>query len=430
MRIAMLFACTALAALPAAAHADALDQATAEDPIELTMYYPIAVGGPLQDVMDGLVAGFEAEHPHIDVEAVYSGNYDETMVQTQSAIDAGDPPATTVLLSTELFSLAADELIVPFDDVVQTEEEREWLDSFYEPFMANSRGPNGKTWGIPFQRSTIVQYWNKDAFEQAGLDPDQPPRDWEELRAMAAQVQEKSQVSWGVQVPSSGFPYWLFQAFTTQNGVEIVGSDGASVNFDDPRAVEALKYWISLQEDGVHPPGVVDWGTTPQDFLQEETAIIWTTTGNLGNVRDNADFDFGVSMLPANERRGSPTGGGNFYLFADVSEAERRAALQLVRYMTEPEQLAEWSIKTGYVAPRPEAWETERMQDYAAEFPAATVARDQLQYAVRELSTYERGRIYQVLNDALQAAIVGDATPQEALSGAQQRAEEILAPYR
>ena len=410
---------------------EALEEATADDPVELTMYYPIAVGGPLEDVMDGLVAGFEEENPHIDVNPVYSGNYDDTLVQAQSAIDAGDVPATTVLLSTDMFSLIDDDLLVPFDDVVATEEEEEWLDSFYDEFMYNSRDAEGTTWGIPFQRSTIVQYYNKEAFEEAGLDPDQPPSDWDELVEMSAQLQEGSDVQWGVQMPSSGFPYWLFQTFTTQLGVEIVNDEGNEVYLDKPEVTEALEFWHSLNEEhGVHPPGVVDWGTTPEDFMQEEVGIIWTTTGNLANIRDNAPFDFGVSMLPERERRGSPTGGGNFYLFADAPPEQQRAAVELIRYLTQPEQAAEWSIETGYVAPLPEAWETDAMQEYVADFPEAEVARDQLEHSVRELATYHRGEVYDTVNDALQAALTGEQPPEEALLEANEHINDLLEPYR
>ena len=416
---------------PGEAGEETLEEASADDPVELTMYYPIAVGGPLEDVVDGLISEFEEDNPHIDVTPVYSGNYDDTIVQAQSAIDAGDVPATTVLLSTEMFQLIDDDLLVPFDDLATSEEEEEWLDSFYDEFMANSRDGDGTTWGIPFQRSTIVQYYNKEAFEDAGLDPEQPPETWDDLVDKAAQVQDGSDVEWGVQMPSSGFPYWLFQTFTTQMGVEIVNADGNETYFDEPEVVEALEFWVSLSEEhGVHPPGVVDWGTTPEDFLQEQTAIIWTTTGNLANIRDNAQFDFGVAPMPSNVQPGSPTGGGNFYLFADAPEEQQRAAFELIRFLTQPEQAAEWSIETGYVAPSPAAWETDAMQEYVEDFPEAQVARDQLEHTVRELSTYERGEVYDALNDQLQAAMTGEKTPEEALSDAQERADTLLEPYR
>src|SRR3546814_8770101 len=77
--------------------------------------------------------------------------------------------------------------------------------------------------------------------------------------------------------------------------------------------------------------------------------MMWHSTGNLTAVKDAASFDFGVAELPANVQPGSPTGGGNFYVFKDTTEEERAAALKLIQFMTSPEQAAAWSIATGYM---------------------------------------------------------------------------------
>ncbi|WP_163333819.1 extracellular solute-binding protein, partial [Klebsiella aerogenes] len=77
-----------------------------------------------------------------------------------------------------------EEAIVPFDDFVRTDADRAWLKSFFPGFMENSQ-TKGKTWGIPFQRSTVVLYWNKEAFKEAGLDPEKPPATWAEQVAFA-----------------------------------------------------------------------------------------------------------------------------------------------------------------------------------------------------------------------------------------------------
>jgi hypothetical protein len=103
---------------------------------------------------------------------------------------------------------------------------------------------------------------------------------------------------------------------------------------------------------------VIEWGTTPKDFLEKKAAMIWTTTGNLTNIRSNASFPFGVAMLPAKKHPGSPTGGGNFYLFAKTTPAEQQAALKFAKWATAPQRAAAWSIATGYVAVTPAAWET------------------------------------------------------------------------
>ena len=125
-----------------------------------------------------------------------------------------------------------------------------------------------------------------------------------------------------MQIPATGFAYWLFQALATEAGGTLANADGTETDFASPASIEALRYWIDLAAKyQAHPPGVVDWGTTPRDFLEQKVAMIWTTTGNLSNIRANAKFPFGVGMLPADKRRGSPTGGGNFYLFKTASAA-------------------------------------------------------------------------------------------------------------
>jgi len=343
-------------------------------------------------------------------------------------------PQTAVILSTDMFTLIDEKAIVPWDEIAKGPDDAKWMGAFYPGFMANSQ-TGGKTWGIPFQRSTIVMYWNKEAFKEAGLDPDKAPQNWDELVAFGKKLTKRdaggSVTQWGVEIPTTGFAYWLFQALATENDALLMNSAGNEVYLDKPAVIEALQYLVDLsKKDEVMAPGVIEWGTTPKDFFERKTAIMWTTTGNLTNVRDNAKFPFGVAMLPEKKRRGSPTGGGNFYLFAKSTPEERAAALRFVKWMTTPERAAEWGIKTGYVATRPDAWETPAMKEYVAGFPAAAVARDQLPFAVAEFSTHDNQRVTKVLDDNLQAALTGAKTPEQAMQDAQREADRLLRSYR
>jgi len=333
-----------------------------------------------------------------------------------------------------MYTLIDEDAIVPIDDMLKTAEDRAWLQGFYKAFMENSQ-TGGKTWGVPFQRSTVVLYYNKDAFREAGLDPETPPKNWAEQVAFAQKLTKRDAAGnvtqWGIQIPSSGFPYWLFQGLTTQNDVRLMNPEGNRTFYDDPKVVEALQYWVDLAaKHKVHPPGIVEWGTTPRDFFERKVAMMWTTTGNLTNVRDNAKFPFGVAMLPAGKQFGSPTGGGNFYIFKKASPAEREAAMKFARFATEPERAAQWGMDTGYVAVSPAAFETARMKDYVAKFPPAAVARDQLRYAWAELSTHDNQRVTKALNDGLQAALTGKKPPDQAMKDAQREADRILRSFR
>nr|WP_235816259.1 ABC transporter substrate-binding protein [Phaeovulum vinaykumarii] len=410
----MLAAGTALA-LPAAAET------------ELTMYYPISVGGPLTQVVDAMVAEFETANPDIKVNAIYAGNYDDTRIKALSALNSGEPAQLAVMFSIDAYDLIEQDLIVPFDDVI-AEEDKGWLDSFYPALMANGR-IEGKTWGVPFQRSTIVAYYNKDMFREAGLDPEKAPTTWDEMVEMGKALTNDDH--YGLMIPSTGYPYWMFQALAIQNGKELMSNDGLTTYFDDPAVLETLEFWKSLStEHGIMPEGTVEWGTLRQAFLEGKTAMMWHSTGNLTAVKNNASFDFGVAMLPAHTRLGSPTGGGNFYLFKDATDAEKAAALKLVQFMTSPEKAAEWSIATGYMGVSPAAYETDALKAYTAEFPPALVARDQLEHAVAEFSTFETARVREGLNNAIQSALTGTKAPAAALAEAQAAAERLLAAYR
>ncbi len=403
---------------------------TAGSATELTMYYPVAVGGPLTKIVDGIVADFMKANPDITVKAIYAGNYNDARIKALAALKSGEPAQLSVMFSIDIYELIEQDAIIPFDDVVETAEEKAWLNSFYPALMENGRTA-GKTWGIPFQRSTIVMYYNKDAFRAAGLDPDKPPATWDEMVSMGQKLTKPDGSQWGVMIPSTGYPYWMFGALAMQNGQVLMNGDGNETYFANPDVVGALQYWKDLgSKYKVMPGGTIEWGTLRQNFLESKTAIMWHSTGNLTAVKNNATFDFGVAMLPANKRRGTPTGGGNFYIFKKTTPEERKAAMRLIKFMTSPERSAEWSIKTGYLGVSPAAYETAALKQYIKGFPPAAVARDQLQYATAELSTYQTGRVRKLLDDAIQAALTDAQTPQQALGEAQAQADRLLKPYR
>jgi sn-glycerol 3-phosphate transport system substrate-binding protein len=400
---------------------------------EISFYFPIAVGGPVARGISRLVDDFEQEHPDIKVRPIYTGTYKDSIAKALTAHRSGRPPDAAVLFAVDIYTLIDADAILPFDELVDAKG-RDWLRSFHPALMSNSRAA-GKTWGIPFQRSTILLYWNKQMFREAGLDPERPPQTWDEMTRFAQKLTQRDAqgnvTRWGVQIPSSGFPYWLFQGLATGNGAALMNPSGTQTQFDRPAVVEALHYWVDLSRvHKVHPPGIVEWGATPGQFLDGKAAMVWTTSGNLGNLREKAKFELGVGALPGNRQRGSPTGGGNFYIFKNSPPAERRAALTFIQWMVAPERTARWGIDSGYIAVSPQAWETPAMRQHIAAFPQAAVARDQLSSAVAELSTHENQRVTRALNAGLAAALTGTKAADRAMQDAQAEAMRILLPYQ
>ncbi|WP_333715238.1 ABC transporter substrate-binding protein [Yoonia sp.] len=412
----------------------ALGLATAAQAVELEFYFPVAVGGDAAGLIQRMTDAYMAQTPGVTINGIYAGSYADTTTRLITASRGGNPPHLAILSAVDVFMFLEEEIIEAWDNHLSEDEIQTWIGGFYDSFRANTL-VDGLQWGIPFQRSTPVMYFNREAFAAVGLDPDSPPASWEELVEMGRSLTLRDGGGrvqrWGLRIPSSGFPYWLFQGLTAANGVELMNAEGTEVFFDRPEVVEALEFLVSLsQEHEVMEPGILDWGATPRAFLDGNVAIAWTTTGNLANIRNNATFDFGVAMLPANTQRGAPTGGGDFFLMSGHNDAETRAAIDFVKWATAPEQAAQWSIDTGYVAPRADIWETDTMRAYSEEVPGALVARNQLEFAVAEFSTFENARVRQILNDNIAAAIVGEKTPAQAMADAQAAADAILAAYR
>ncbi|GAK26712.1 ABC transporter substrate-binding protein [Serratia liquefaciens] len=422
-----LFKLSAAALLLAGVSVSAL----AADAVKLQMYYPIAVGGKISHTVEGLVADFEKLHPDISIQPVYTGDYATTVTKALTAFRGGNAPQIAVIGDIEAYSLIDAGAILPVSDLADDQAGKAWIDGFYPAFI---RKIQNKVWGIPFQRSTVVLYWNKQAFQQAGLDGETPPANWQQVVDFGQKlvVRSGNEVKqWGIEIPSTPIGYWTFQGIAATNGSHLDNGKGTAVTFNTPANVEALTWLTDLaQKYGVSPKGAITWSTTPQDFIDGKTAMMVTTTGNLTTVRENAKFPFGVAMLPEKTQRGSPTGGGNLYLFNGTSPAQQKAAVAFMQWLSAPEQAARWSIATGYVATSPAAWETATMKEYAAKVPQATVAREQLKYSQPELSTYNSVQIQELVNRAVEAAVTQSKTPSQALENAQKQADRLLQRYQ
>jgi len=401
---------------------------------DLEFYFPVGVNAPAVATIEELTAEWASQNPEHTVQAVYAGNYEETTTKALTAAQAGEPPQVAVLLAIDIFTLVEEDVIVPISDLVSTSEEEVWLASFYDGFMRDAQF-EGKTYAVPFQRSTPVYYYNRDAFRAAGLDPDSPPTTWDEMVEIGKQLTIKDAngnvTQWGTRIPNLGLAgAWLFGGLVISKGDVLSTDTGTEARINTPAAIASLEFLQRLAEEEVMAPGGISWGDTPKAFLEGQAASIWTSTGNLAFINQNAEFDWGVGFLPGGDGPGAPVGGGNFYIFKDTTDEEREAALDFIKFMSSPESAARWSIATGYVAPRPDAWEMPLMKEYAAALPQALVALEQLPYANREFATFQRAKVTQYLVEAIESVVTGDSDPATAVEDAQQKADDVLGEYR
>ncbi len=405
----------------------------ADDVVELTMFFPVNVGGDVAKLVDKMAEDFNAENPDVHVTAVYTGNYDDTVTAIQTAIQGGNAPDLFVSLATQRFTMASTGMAMYLDDLIAEDPDGQaFVDDFIDGFMLDSY-VDGHIISIPFQRSTMVMFYNKDAFAEVGLDPEAPPTTWDEMVDYAQKLTNDDRYGVGIAL-NSGSAQWAFTGFSLENctnGCGLMNANGKEVYFDTPENVEALQLWLDLQNKyKCMAEGIVQWTDLPTQFLNGQVAMIYHTTGNLANIRKNADFDFGVCYMPGNKQYGAPTGGGNFYITAGIDEAHQKAAWRFIRFCCDTDRASQWSIDTGYVATRESCLESDVIKNYYAEVPQARVAFDQIQFAQPELTTYNAAECWRILNDNIQAAVTGEMTAAEALANAQEEADYMLEDYQ
>lgn len=399
--------------------------------VELNFVFPVAVGGPAATMLEGFVKDFNAASPNIKVTPIFAGNYTETMTKVQAAKQGGAAADAAILLATDIFTLVDMDMIVPIDDFIKADGDGDaYIKDFLPALMLNSK-LDGKIWSVPFQRSTPILFYNKEAFKAAGLDPEKPPKDWQELVEFGKRLTKGDGTQWGLEIPSDGNPSWIFSAFFIQNGKTVVNEAGTETYFNAPEVVEALQFIKSLSEQHkIMPPGVIKWTDVPNDFITGKAAMIYHTTGSIGAIKGKMDAaKIGMAFLPAGKKYGTPGGGGNLYVMKSTPE-KQAAAWKFVRFMTETERVAQWSVATGYIAARSSAWETETMKKAVAEFPGYKVARDHLQHADREIATHNNQQVLKALGDQLQAVVNGTKDAKSAMDEAQKQAETILKPFK
>ena len=400
---------------------------------KLQFYYPVGVSGPLARIIDSYVKEWNQAHPEIQVEPIFAGAYTEAYSKTLTAIKGGTPPDVAIMLSQNLNDILLQDIVIPLDELIAADRAQVNVDDFFPAFMLNTR-QGGKIWSIPFQRSTPVMYYNKEAFKEVGLDPAKPPQTQGELVAMAQKLTKRDAsgrvTRWGLTIPSGGgVDTWLLEGLTIQAGGVLYDQNNAccKVLLSSPAAQTAVQFLRDLGEkEKVSPTGPIDWGTTTNDFVAGKVAMIYFSTGGLASIRNNAKFEFGTAFMPKGQRYGAPTGGGNFYLFKATPPDRRKAAWEFTKWMTSTETLARWSIDSGYVAPRKSSWETPQMKDYTSKYPQALTARDQLPYALAELPVKNIIEVKRAIVTALQTALTTNQPIGPILAEGQKRIDEIL----
>lgn len=394
---------------------------TGNGPVTIDFWY--ALGGVRAKTIEDMVKKFNETHKDIIVKPSYQGAYQENHSKVLAAVAAGNNPDVTMVEIASIAAFADAKVLEDLTPYANGDEKK------YIPGLMKNSYWKDKLYAVPFNRSTPLLYINRDMLKEAGLDPN-GPKTWDELVSFSQKLTKKE----GDKVTRYGFStpvdIWFYEALVFQSGGSILSEDGKELTINNEAGKAPLELWSKMVKEGImkNPPGenYNAWDVAEQDFLNQKVGMIFTSTGSLTELKKNAKFDMGAAFLPANKNLGTPTGGANLVMLAKSTDAEKKAAWEFIKWMTDTEQTVSWSIASGYMPVTTAAVDSPEMKAFYEKEPNFKVAVDQLQYGYPRPMAPGYKELQDIIQKELQRAMLGQASVDEALQSATEKGSKLL----
>lgn len=389
--------------------------------VEIDFWY--SLGGKNGEVIQELVKKFNESQQDIVVKPTYQGDYYENHSKVLAAVAAGNQPDVTMVEIASIGAFADAKVVEDLGPYASGMEEK------YIPGLMGNSYWNDKLYAIPFNRSTPLLYVNRDLLKAANLDP-AGPKTWEELQEYARALTKKE----GDKVSTYGFStpidIWFYEALVFESGGKILSDDGKQLAINSESGKAPLELWTGMIKEGImkNPPGEKynAWDVAKQDFINQQVAMIFTSTGDLKTLKDTASFEVGAAFLPANKNYGVPTGGTNLVILSKSSDEEKKAAWEFIKWMTDTPQTIYWSLNTGYMPVTKEAVNSAEMQAAYEEDPNFKVAVDQLEYANPRPMVPGYKELQEIIMTEIQRAVLGQASIDQIMKNVEEKSVRAL----
>lgn len=382
----------------------------------VTLDFWYSLSGDTGQTVEALVKKFNESQSNITVVATYQGNYSAIMAKVYSAVAGGGLPNVAQLGGAPL--LATSDAILPITDFTKDENGVD-LSLIRQAFL-DYNTVNGTLWSMPFNNSVPVMYYNKDLFTAAGLDPEDPPENFDELISTAQKLtldpnNTGSPTQYGVNTKDD--THWYLDAMMLENGAQIVNADLSEVLYNSPQAVEMLTLWGDLvTKYKVMPPN--QHAESQTDFLAGKLAIYIGSSASVNTIKQSATFALGVAMFPqvGDNARSLPIGGGSLAIFKNGNDAIRSASWEFVKFMTSKESSLYLTQNTGYLPIYQDAFDWPEVQQLIKDEPTRQAAIQSLDYAYAIPVFSALGNSDLALRQAIEKVELGAAQPADALN--------------
>ncbi|QPO13619.1 extracellular solute-binding protein [Thalassospira sp. A40-3] len=354
---------------------------TAQAATEITWWH--AMDGALGDVVNQITEDFNASQDEYKLVSINKGGYEDTMTAGIAAFRAKNQPNIIQIFDAGAATIInAKGAVKPVQDLLEANNVNFDINDYIPGVRYFYADSDGKMIGMPFNSSTPLLYYNKEALDKAGVDV---PKTWQEFEAAAPKLKEAGYTA----LSQSHSPWIFFENFMSRHNLQMATAN----NGYDSTDVEILYNNDALKDHWQHVKDWKDagyygyygraWGANQDAFVQQQVAMWIGSSGSFGGLRKSAQFDFGASTLPYWEGTGDAPkstfiGGAALFAFSGHDAAQDAGVAEFFKFLTKPETQYYWHKETGYVPITNAAYELAKEDGYYKESPDAEVGITQL----------------------------------------------------
>ena len=424
LHLASLAAVTALASLPAQAQT------------EIQWWH--SMGGALGDWVNDLANEFNASQTDYKVGPSFKGSYDQSMTAAIAAFRAGNAPNILQVFEVGTATMMASKsAIVPVAQMMKNAGYKFDPGAYVPAVSGYYTAPNGQMLSLPFNSSTTIFYWNKDAFKAAGLDPEKAPTTWPEVALAAAKLKATGHkcpytTSWQSWTQLESFSAWHNTLFATKNNG--FGGLDTRLAFNTPLHLRHIENLANMSKQGLFVYKGRN-NTADATFPSGECAMYTGSSALYGSVSKNAKFAYGMAALPYyQDVPGAPQntviGGASLWVMSGKKPVDYKGTAAFFNFLSSADVQAKSHQRTGYLPITKAAFETTDKSGFYKKNPGTDVAVTQM---IRKTTDKSRGirlgnmvQIRTVIDEELEQVWSGKKAPKEALDSAVSRGNELL----
>ncbi len=401
-----------------------------------------AMSGPLGEWVNDLAKDFNASQKDYVVVPTYKGTYGESFTAAMAAYRAGNAPDILQVYEVGTATMMAAKGAVKPVGEVMTMGGAKFDPKVYIPAVAGYyTAPSGQMLSFPFNSSTTIFYYNKDAFKAAGIDPSTPPKTWPEVTLAAAKLKASGHkcpftTSWISWTQLESFSTWHNVLFATQNNG--FGGTSARLAFDSPLHLRHFENLANMAKQGLFVYKGRD-NKADVTFPSGECAMMTGSSGLYARVSKEAKFAYGISTLPYYpDVQGAPQntiiGGASLWVMNGKKPENYKGVAAFFNYLSRPDIQSASHKRTGYLPITMAAFEMTDKSGFYKQKPGTDVAVTQM---IRKTTDKSRGirlgnfnQIRTIIDEETEQIWTGKKSAKEALEAAIKRGNEQLERFQ